>query len=88
MNEVESRKLEDVQGEEGITVLVHSPMDWNVHKSWASDYASRPQHPFILCTCKVGLGVLTTSLLSAGLYTLCSPGLLLRNAFGVKPALP
>ena len=75
MNEVESRKSEDVQREEGITGLVHSHVGWNVQGSWASYSALRPLHPFMLCTYKVGLGVLTTSLLSAGLCTLCSPGL-------------
>ena len=75
MNEVESRESEDVQCEEGIARLVHSPVGWNVQGSWASASASRPRHPFMLCACKVGLGVLTTSLVSAGLCTLCSPGL-------------
>ena len=55
MNEVESRKSEDVQGEEGITGLVHSPVGWNVHGSWTLDSASGSQHPFILCIRKVEL---------------------------------
>ena len=75
MNEVESRKLEDVQREEGIAGLVHSPVGWNVQGNWASDSALRPRLLFILCTCDVGQGFLISSLVSAGLCTLCSPGL-------------
>ena len=75
MNGVESRKLEDVQCEEGITGLVHRTVGWNVKGSWTSDSALRPRQPFILCICKDDLGILTGSLVSAGLCTLWSSGL-------------
>ena len=65
----------DVQREEGITGLVYNPVGWNVRWSWASDSAVRPQHPFILSTCKVDLGILTNSFVLVGLCTVCSPGL-------------